>query len=94
MNLIKRLRPKEALMDDLTEGQKKWIKRKAWYKKLETEPKVYLNRKDVESLLFVGKTKAMAIIHAAGGVNYDGIWRLDKQDLIDYLISKEFGDVA
>lgn len=50
MNLIKQLRPKEALMDDLTEGQKKWIKRKAWYKKLEAEPKVYLNRKDVESL--------------------------------------------
>ena len=77
-------------MDDLTEGQRNWIKRKAWFKKLNTDSKVYLNRRDIEGLLYVGKTKAMEIIHAAGGVNYDGVWRLDKQDLIDYLIKKEF----
>ena len=81
-------------MDDLTDGQKKWIKRKAWYRKLEAEPKVCLDRKDVGELLYVGKTKALEILHAAGGVNYDGVWRLDKQDLIDYLIKKEFADAA
>ena len=81
-------------MNNLTEGQKKWIQRKAWYKKLSAEPKVYLNRKDIEELLCVGKTKALEIVHTAGGVNYDGVWRLDKQDLIDYLIMKEFKNVA
>lgn len=76
-------------MDGMNANQIAVLRRKEWCRALGKIPHAYVTSSEIMALLNVCKTKAIEVLKAAGGIKIGRVWRVDKADLIEYLVSLE-----